>query len=60
MSADALMDDFPAAPDRLVALSNWRQALFSASDFRNVRRLIPPDNMGAILSQAAKSAAAGR
>jgi hypothetical protein len=57
MSAAALKDDLP---DRLVTLSNWRQAPFSAWGFRNVRRLIPPDNMGAILSQAAKSAAASR
>src|SRR5260370_2915704 len=47
MSADALMDDFPAAPDRLVTLSNWRQAPFSAWGFRNVRRLIPTANIAA-------------
>jgi CubicO group peptidase (beta-lactamase class C family) len=36
-----LMDDFPPAPDRLVTLSNWRKAPFSAWGFRNVRRLVP-------------------
>jgi hypothetical protein len=30
MPADDLMDDFPPAPDRLVTLSNWRKAPFSA------------------------------
>src|SRR3954454_25126380 len=39
--AVALMDDFPPAPDRLVTLSNWRKAPFSAWGFRNVRRLLP-------------------
>jgi hypothetical protein len=29
MSADDLMDNFPAAPNRLVTLSNWRKAPFS-------------------------------
>ena len=47
MSADDLMDDFPAAPDRLVTLSNWRKAPFSAWGFRNVRRLIPTANIAA-------------
>jgi CubicO group peptidase (beta-lactamase class C family) len=47
MSADALMDDFPAAPDRLVTLSNWRQAPFNAWGFRNVRRLLPTANIAA-------------
>jgi hypothetical protein len=41
MFADDLMDDFPPPPDRLVTLSNWRKAPFSAWGFRNVRRLIP-------------------
>jgi CubicO group peptidase (beta-lactamase class C family) len=41
----ALMDDFPPAPDRLVTLSNWRKAPFSAWGFRNVRRLIPTANI---------------
>jgi CubicO group peptidase (beta-lactamase class C family) len=40
-------DDFPAAPDRLVTLSNWRKAPFSAWGFRNVRRLIPTANIAA-------------
>jgi CubicO group peptidase (beta-lactamase class C family) len=44
---DALMDDFPPAPDRLVTLSNWRKAPFSAWGFRNVRRLIPTANIAA-------------
>jgi hypothetical protein len=43
----ALMDDFPPAPDRLVTLSNWRKAPFSAWGFRNVRRLIPTANIPA-------------
>ena len=43
----ALMDDFPPAPDRLVTLSNWRKAPFSAWGFRNVRRLIPTANIAA-------------
>jgi len=43
----ALMDDFPPAPDRLVTLSNWRRAPFSAWGFRNVRRLIPTANIAA-------------
>jgi len=47
MSADDLMDKFPAAPDRLVTLSNWRKAPFSAWGFRNVRRLIPTANIAA-------------
>jgi hypothetical protein len=47
MSADDLMDDFPPAPDRLVTLSNWRKAPFSAWGFRNVRRLIPTANIAA-------------
>jgi CubicO group peptidase (beta-lactamase class C family) len=45
--ADALMDDFPPAPDRLVTLANWRKAPFSAWGFRNVRRLIPTANIAA-------------
>jgi CubicO group peptidase (beta-lactamase class C family) len=47
MSADDLMDDFPPAPGRLVTLSNWRKAPFSAWGFRNVRRLIPTANIAA-------------
>jgi len=47
MSADDLMDDFPPAPDRLVTLSNWRKAPFSAWGFRNVRQLIPTANIAA-------------
>jgi hypothetical protein len=47
MSAGDLMDDFPAAPDRLVTLSNWRKAPFSTWGFRNVRRLIPTANIAA-------------
>ena len=47
MSADNLMDDFPAAPDRLVTLANWRKAPFSAWGFRNVRRLIPTASIAA-------------
>jgi CubicO group peptidase (beta-lactamase class C family) len=35
------MDDFPPSPERLVTLSNWRKAPFSAWGFRNVRRLVP-------------------
>ena len=45
MFADDLMDDFPPPPDRLVTLSNWRKAPFSAWGFRNVRRLIPTANI---------------
>src|SRR5437764_10816310 len=37
----ALMDDYPPQPDRLVTLSNWRKAPFSAWGFRNVRQLVP-------------------
>jgi len=47
MSTDNLMDDFPAAPDPLVTLGNWRKAPFSAWGFRNVRRLIPTANIAA-------------
>jgi len=47
MSADDLMDDFPATPDRLVTLANWRKPPFSAWGFRNVRRLIPSTNIAA-------------
>jgi hypothetical protein len=47
MCADDLMDDFPPAPGRLVTLSNWRKAPFSAWGFRNVRRLIPTANIAA-------------
>jgi CubicO group peptidase (beta-lactamase class C family) len=43
----ALMDDFPPGQDRLVTLSNWRKAPFSAWGFRNVRRLIPTANIAA-------------
>jgi CubicO group peptidase (beta-lactamase class C family) len=42
-----LMDHFPAAPDRLVTLSNWRKAPFSAWGFRNVRRLVPTADIAA-------------
>jgi CubicO group peptidase (beta-lactamase class C family) len=45
--ADALMDDFPPAPERLVTLANWRKVPFSAWGFRNVRRLIPTANIAA-------------
>ena len=45
--AAGLMDDFPPGPDRLVTLSNWRKAPFSAWGFRNVRRLIPTANIAA-------------
>src|SRR3954449_13429983 len=41
MAANDLMDGFPPPPDRLVTLSNWRKAPFSAWGFRNVRRLVP-------------------
>ena len=47
MPANDLMDDFPPAPDRLVTLSNWRKAPFSAWGFRNVRRLMPTANIAA-------------
>ncbi|HEV7601127.1 MAG TPA: serine hydrolase [Bradyrhizobium sp.] len=47
MTADDLMDDFPPAPDRLVTLSNWRSAPFSAWGFRNVRRLVPTAEIAA-------------
>jgi CubicO group peptidase (beta-lactamase class C family) len=43
----ALMDGFPPGPDRLVTLSNWRKAPFSAWGFCNVRRLIPTANIAA-------------
>jgi CubicO group peptidase (beta-lactamase class C family) len=43
----SLMDDFPPTPDRLVTLSNWRKAPFSAWGFRNVRRLLPTANIAA-------------
>src|SRR5436190_22200903 len=43
----AVMDDYPPKPDRLVTLSNWRKAPFSAWGFRNVRRLIPTANIAA-------------
>jgi CubicO group peptidase (beta-lactamase class C family) len=43
----SLMDDFPPTPDRLVTLSNWRRAPFSAWGFRNVRRLLPTANIAA-------------
>src|SRR3954469_18031569 len=36
-----LMNYFPPLPDRLVTLSNWRKAPFSAWGFCNVRRLVP-------------------
>src|SRR3979409_302750 len=52
MSAD-LMDDFPPSRDRLVTLSNWRKAPFSAWGFRNVRRLIPSANIAASRQAAA-------
>ena len=45
--ATALMDDFPPSLDKLVTLSNWRKAPFSAWGFRNVRRLIPTANIAA-------------
>src|ERR1700704_1239570 len=41
------MDDFPPTPDRLVTLSNWRKAPFSAWGFRNVRRLVPTADIAA-------------
>ena len=41
MAANDLMEGFPPALDRLVTLSNWRKAPFSAWGFRNVRRLVP-------------------
>jgi len=43
----AVMDDFPPTPERLVTLSNWRKAPFSAWSFRNVRRLLPTANIAA-------------
>jgi CubicO group peptidase (beta-lactamase class C family) len=43
----ALMNDFPPGPERLVTLSNWRKAPFSAWGFRNVRRLIPTADIAA-------------
>src|SRR3954470_6664681 len=42
-----LMDDFPPPPDRLVTLSNWRKAPFSAWGFRNVRQLVPTADIAA-------------
>ena len=42
-----LMDDFPPSPDRLVTLSNWRKAPFSAWGFRNVRQLVPTADIAA-------------
>lgn len=48
MAADeALMDEFPPAPERLVTLANWRKAPFSAWGFRHVRQLIPTANIAA-------------
>src|SRR5260370_14502406 len=47
MPANDLMDDFPPAPDRLVTLSNWRKAAFSAWGFGNVGRLTPAANIAA-------------
>jgi CubicO group peptidase (beta-lactamase class C family) len=47
MTADKLMDDFPPAPDRLVTLSNWRKAPFSAWGFRKVRQLVPTADIAA-------------
>src|SRR5258706_5839543 len=47
MPADDLMDVFPPGPDRLVTLSNWRKAPFSAWGFRDVRRLLPTANIAA-------------
>jgi CubicO group peptidase (beta-lactamase class C family) len=47
MAANDLMDDFPPAPDRLVTLSNWRKAPFSAWGFRNVRQLVPTADIAA-------------
>ena len=47
MAANDLMDGFPPAPDRLVTLSNWRKAPFSAWGFRNVRRLVPTADIAA-------------
>jgi len=45
--AAALTNDFPPGPERLVTLSNWRKAPFSAWGFRNVRRLIPTADIAA-------------
>src|SRR5258708_19137218 len=59
MPADDLMDDFPPAPDRLVTLSNWRKAPFSAWGFRNVRRLIPTADIAAGSDTAGPAKAAG-
>jgi hypothetical protein len=47
MPADDLTDDFAPPPDRLVTLSNWRKAPFSAWGFRNLRRPIPTANIAA-------------
>jgi CubicO group peptidase (beta-lactamase class C family) len=47
MAANDLMAGFPPAPDRLVTLSNWRKAPFSAWGFRNVRRLVPTADIAA-------------
>jgi CubicO group peptidase (beta-lactamase class C family) len=41
MATNDLMEGFPPPPDRLVTLSNWRKAPFSAWGFRNIRRLVP-------------------
>jgi CubicO group peptidase (beta-lactamase class C family) len=47
MGTNDLMDGFPPSPDRLVTLSNWRKAPFSAWGFRNVRRLLPTAEIAA-------------
>jgi CubicO group peptidase (beta-lactamase class C family) len=47
MATNELMDGFPPPPDRLVTLSNWRKAPFSAWGFRNVRRLVPTADIAA-------------
>ena len=47
MAANDLMKGFPPTPDRLVTLSNWRKAPFSAWGFRNVRRLVATADIAA-------------
>src|SRR4051812_24715742 len=47
VGAEAIMDEFPPAQERLVTLANWRKAPFSAWGFRHVRQLVPTANIAA-------------
>src|SRR4051794_25359066 len=47
VGAEAIMDEFPPAQERLVTLADWRKAPFGAWGFRHVRQLVLTANIAA-------------